>query len=117
MTTLPIELANARKAVTEAWNEYQVIIDRDHTEDEWKLAHEKAVAAQAKASEWYCRWQAVGGTSDIESIEAAERFLNLVEVALTDADTIATALWQIEAEAQAADANDWMQQTNELRHG
>lgn len=91
MQYLPKELAEARITRTEAWNEYHQVIDREHTSAEFHAALTKAGQADKAAADLYARWQAVGGTSDIESIEAAERFLNLVEVALTHAETIAIA--------------------------
>jgi len=72
MTTIPVELAEAREACTQAWNEYFVIIEREHTYEEYHQALNKAGAADDLCSDLYRRWQAVGGTSDIESIEAAE---------------------------------------------
>ena len=72
MTNLPIEYGKALIAKTEAWNEYQFVIDRPHTTEEVMVVFQKADSVTNKATEWYHRWQAVGGTSDIESIEAAE---------------------------------------------
>lgn len=84
MTNLPIELAKAREARTQAWNEYMQVIERDHTYAEYHEALTKAGAADEVVSRWYQRWQAVGGTSDIESIVDAELFLNAMETCLVD---------------------------------
>lgn len=72
MTTIPVELANARRAAREAWEEFQIVIDRDHSIEEWKEALHKGLDADTVAHELYERWQALGGTSDIESIVEAE---------------------------------------------
>ena len=107
MNTQPIELANAKTARSDAWAEYMQIIERPHTSQEFNAALHKAGMADKNVSEWYDRWQAVGGTSDIESIVDAEKFLMYVEQSLTDPTHIATApAWMIEAQAQAADAED-----------
>lgn len=116
MTTLPIELATARIAQTQAWNEYIMTIERRHTYEEFHQALNKAGAADKLSAELYRRWQAVGGTSDIESIEAAELEQEKHKALKIVLDVTAPA-WQIEAEAQAADANDWDMQISELRHG
>lgn len=70
--TIPTELAEARRAREQAWNEYMQIIDREHTHEEFTAALDKACAADREAVSLYNRWQAVGGTSDITSIVAAE---------------------------------------------
>jgi hypothetical protein len=72
MQNLPIELASARTARTEAWNEYNRVIDREHTPAEFHAALTKAGQADKATADLYARWQAVGGTSDIESIEVRE---------------------------------------------
>ena len=84
MTSIPTELANAREARTQAWNEYMQVIDRPHTSAEFHEALNKAGVADKVADRWYQLWQAVGGTSNIESIVDAEFFLNAVETCLVD---------------------------------
>ena len=86
--TIPTELAEARRAREQAWNEYMQIIDREHTHKEFTAALDKACAADREAVSLYNRWQAVGGTSDITSIVAAE------------------------IEREAAAINDWLQADN-----
>lgn len=67
MKHTPIEYAQARQAVIEAWKKYNDLLE----------AGEKELALEmAKSAEWleerksaiYAQWQAMGGTSDIESI-------------------------------------------------
>jgi hypothetical protein len=92
MTTIPVELAEAREACTQAWNRYFVVTERPHTYDEYHQALNEAGASDDLCSDLYRRWQAVGGTSDIESIVEAEKFLGCVEQALTDPAHLATAM-------------------------
>lgn len=73
---IPNELADARRNAQETWEEFQTVIDRDHSKEEWSEALNKALAADTVSHTWYMRWQAVGGTSDIESIVEAEALVN-----------------------------------------
>jgi hypothetical protein len=95
MNTTPIEYADACIAVTEAWNEYNLLLDRAHTRAEYDAALQKAYDAERTAHEWYMRWQTVGGTSDIKSIVEAELFLECVETCLVDPAHIRTAEFSI----------------------
>ena len=54
-------------------------------------------------------------TSYIKAEQEQER-TKALQIVL-DVASVSVPAWQIEAEAQAADAHDWMQQTNELRAG
>lgn len=125
MTTIPVELTDARLAATEAWNEYNQLLEHAHTRQQYDEALQKAHNAEIASADWYRRWQAVGGTSDIRSIVEAEKFIECVETCLTDPAHINKAVsvaelvtnnlqpkrmvtldWQREAEAQAADFTD-----------
>lgn len=70
--SIPTELADAKLASSEAWNEYMQMIARDHTTAEFFAALNKTRQADDLVSHWYDRWQAVGGTSAITSIVDAE---------------------------------------------
>jgi hypothetical protein len=113
MTTIPTELADAREARTQAWAEYMLVIEREHTSTEFHQALHKAGQADKVCSDLYARWQAVGGTSDIESIVVAEKFLNLVEVCLTDPATIAVTPQIVDGVSSAA----WWDAVKEVPYG
>jgi hypothetical protein len=85
MTSIPIELAIARRLRSEAWDMYTQVIDREHTYQEFLDSFNSAQAADITATDWYNRWQKVGGTSDIERIVAAE---NLQRTALLRPRTV-----------------------------
>lgn len=70
---IPIELAHARKTAETAWKLYDLVIDDDNsTKEQWLSALRKADECDKISHQWFTRWQAVGGTSDIESIIEAE---------------------------------------------
>ena len=105
---IPSELANARAARNEAWNEYGVVIEREHTRDEWQSAFDKAVAADNVCTELYARWQRLGGTSDIRSIVEAEPVTVTAAAAVVYGDSLLTpesTAWQKFADAQAKNFN------------
>lgn len=67
-TRIPIELHNARAASADAWVKYGEAINRGES---YSTINQYGLAAEicdAIASRIYNDWQAVGGTSDIESI-------------------------------------------------
>lgn len=68
----PIELVNAMERVNAAWRRYDDAIESGASREEKDAALAAAEAAERKYEDWYDRWQAVGGTSDIESVAAAE---------------------------------------------
>lgn len=79
---IPYELAQAREQREAAWSMYGKAIDDEKPQD---VKERLALAAEAwdeVCQSLYNRWQKVGGTSDIESIEIAER------VAITYGDAI-----------------------------
>ena len=113
--TIPTELAEARRAREQAWNEYQQVIDGWHTHEEFTAALDKACAADREAVSLYNRWQAVGGTSDITSIVAAE--IEREAAAITDwlqADNAAGLYMQGDPRtpAQRAADEDWQDEQN-----
>jgi len=75
MAIIPIELANARAERSRAWTEYLQLTDREHTSAEFEKAYSYAVKCEEVVTEWYNRWQAVGGTSDIVSIVDTEAMI------------------------------------------
>lgn len=77
--TIPIELAQSRRAANEAWENYQALCDREHTTAEWIAALQTAEAREQTARSWYDRWQNLGGTSDIHSICETERKNQIIE--------------------------------------
>lgn len=106
---IPTELADARRAREQAWNEYMQIIDREHTHEEFTAALDKACAADREAVSLYNRWQAVGGTSNIESIVAAE--IERENQQITDwlqADNSAGLYGEAWYKEQAARHADWL---------
>ena len=70
---IPCELADAQIAASAAWDAYDAVIDREHTAAERQDALAAALAADNAVKSWNTRWQRLGGTSDIRSIEDAER--------------------------------------------
>lgn len=74
---IPTELAHARKTAETAWKLYNLIVDDERaTKEQRTSALLKANELDNLSHQWYMRWQAVGGTSDIESIVDAEMSLN-----------------------------------------
>ena len=71
--TVPVELATARDAAADAWSTFDTVIDREHTAAEQQDALAVALAADNAVKNWNSRWQRLGGTSDIRSIEETER--------------------------------------------
>lgn len=66
---VPTELADARIAANIAWNEYDAIDSASPFKQQaWNVVN----WLEERASRIYRDWQAVGGTSDIDSIVAAE---------------------------------------------
>jgi len=72
MPRKPIELVNAMERVNAAWNRYDDLIESGASREEKDAAFAAAVKAEEEYFDWYDRWQKVGGTSDIESVVAAE---------------------------------------------
>jgi hypothetical protein len=70
---IPCELADAQIAASAAWNAYDAVIDRTHTATERQDALAAALAADNAVKNWNARWQRIGGTSDVRSIEETER--------------------------------------------
>ena len=115
--TIPTELAEARRAREQAWNEYMQIIDRPHEYREFHEALNKAGEADKEVNRWYDRWQAVGGTSDITSIVAAEieREAAAINDWLQGAVALAAALHMQDdprTPAQRAADEDWQDEQN-----
>ena len=107
--TIPTELAEARRARELAWNEYQQVLDAPHTHAEFTAALDKACAADREAVSLYNRWQAVGGTSNITSIVAAE--IERENAAINDwlqADNAAGLYGEAWYKEQAARHADWL---------
>ena len=67
MTHLPIELAHARATAKTAWKIHDMLID-EGTPAQLADAAIKASECDNISHQWYQRWQALGGTSDIASI-------------------------------------------------
>lgn len=65
----PIELVRCKQQIDAAWKMYDAAIDAGNNADE---LYNVAVAFLSTYSSLYARWQKLGGTSDIESIEQAE---------------------------------------------
>lgn len=81
---IPVELGEAEEAKDVAWNAWDIAVERylDASGDEREhlaalkqAAEEKAVAASNAVTNWWKRWQRLGGTSDIRSIVDTEREL------------------------------------------
>ena len=113
--TIPTELAEARRARELAWNEYQQVLDAPHTHAEFTAALDKACAADREAVSLYNRWQAVGGTSNITSIVAAE--IERENAAINDwlqADDAAALYGDADPRtpAQRAADEDWQDEQN-----
>lgn len=69
--TIPVELAQARATANTAWRLYDEILDSGNR-DAIASALIKASDCDNAAHKWFVRWQALGGTSDIDSIVDAE---------------------------------------------
>jgi len=102
---IPTELAYARTAVNIAWDKYDAALGTPFQAELWKVVN----WMEERASRIYRDWQAVGGTSDIDSITAAEiendnKWLGMFETlpAMVDPRTdeqIALDIFQGETEA------------------
>lgn len=67
----PIELQQAISACDEAWKLYDYAIDNESKEmisERFKVCR----MLEARKSELYAQWQAVGGTSEVETLTAVE---------------------------------------------
>jgi hypothetical protein len=71
-TKKPIELVHATTERESAWKNYFDSLDWDASPKEKDAAFAAAVAADQKYFDWCDRWEALGCSSDIESIAAAE---------------------------------------------
>ena len=70
---IPVELAHAKEQRAEAWRKYDEAVDRNADPLELDRLAVFTKGWQLAVTTWYNRWQALGGTSDIYSIEARER--------------------------------------------
>jgi hypothetical protein len=70
---IPVELAHAREQREAAYVMYGKAIDDGSPLDATERLYQAADAWDKVCQSLYDRWQKVGGTSDIESIEAAEQ--------------------------------------------
>lgn len=66
---IPAELADARETAKQLWDKYIDMIDGDYSNAEKEIAYKAAMAAEEVATGWYVRWQKLGGTSDIKTLE------------------------------------------------
>jgi hypothetical protein len=67
MTNIPLELANARKATTTAWDNYdKAIEDQNTTKAERNEMLNVVGWMEERQAAIYAAWQRKGGTSDIE---------------------------------------------------
>jgi hypothetical protein len=68
---IPLELSQAREARDEAWKLYDEAIEREGTE---MIAERFKVCTylEARCNDLYNQWQAMGGTSDIETLTSVE---------------------------------------------
>jgi hypothetical protein len=79
---IPYELAQARTQRDAAWDMYGKAIDDGKPQDAKERLGGVAEIWDAVCQKFYDRWQKLGGTSDIDSIEIAER----IALAYGDAD-------------------------------
>ena len=98
MTTfIPVELAQSRNAASDAWTAYLCACEIGAGVED-ALLH--AQELEAVSSDWYARWQAIGGTSDIVSIVDAEP--QPVNLDMSKTARFMSPDWQIRAEDDAA---------------
>jgi hypothetical protein len=67
-----MELISAMEKIDAAWKNYDAAIESGASRDVKDSAFAAAFKAEQNVHDWYNRWQKLGGTSDIESIVAAE---------------------------------------------
>jgi hypothetical protein len=69
---IPIELVEAKINSSAMWKRYDDLIENGATLDEKQAALKAMLDAEKTVGDWYKRWQALGGTSNIGSIVEAE---------------------------------------------
>lgn len=116
MTSIPLELAQARIAREEAWRLYDVAIDTETNEitaERFKVC----VYLESRCNDLYNQWQAMGGTSDIETLTAVELASKLEIVPFPQCQDTTLNLAPREWPFTATDEKDEQDQITELRNG
>lgn len=107
---IPVELAQARETRDIIWSDYAKAIEEGRSKDIIKLLGDTGEKMDELCTEWYNRWQAVGGTSDVVSIVDAEERKRQADGIAKDAE------WMDEAAAEHADWLDNQRTMEESRY-